>query len=171
MRKIREILTYRYTHGLSLEKTTLAVRKSKGCVYSTCTHFDIYNPLYSAGKFKWRFQSTELGKMTGEMVQRLVKQFFCHFRTSNLVGMGKAVSARRLGIADGCKGSSVATKCIADIIEADSMCKMRKSSKPHGSMEKMFGSSYMILDAFRHTQTGADLQDFYYFDCVFPETL
>src|SRR5690554_676968 len=39
MRKIREILTHRYTHGLSLEKTALAVRKSKGCVYSTCAHF------------------------------------------------------------------------------------------------------------------------------------
>ena len=39
MRKIREILTHRYTHGLSLVKTALAVRKSKGCVYSTCAHF------------------------------------------------------------------------------------------------------------------------------------
>jgi len=39
MRKIREILTHRYTHGLSLENTVLAVRKSKGCFYSTCADF------------------------------------------------------------------------------------------------------------------------------------
>ena len=39
MRKIREILTHRYTHGLSFEKTALAVRKSKGCVYNTCARF------------------------------------------------------------------------------------------------------------------------------------
>jgi transposase len=39
MRKIREILTCRLTHGLSLEKTALAVRKSKGCVYKVCKQF------------------------------------------------------------------------------------------------------------------------------------
>lgn len=39
MRKIREILNHRFTHGLSLEKTALAVKKSKGCVFKTCTQF------------------------------------------------------------------------------------------------------------------------------------
>lgn len=38
MRKIREILTHRYTHGLSLEKTALAGRENKGlCLKHLCT--------------------------------------------------------------------------------------------------------------------------------------
>ena len=40
MRQIREILQYRYTHKLSLEKTALSLRKSKGAVFNICARFE-----------------------------------------------------------------------------------------------------------------------------------
>lgn len=46
MRRIRQILTHRLTHKLSLEQTARTVRKSKGCVYNICSRF-------SSSGLKW----------------------------------------------------------------------------------------------------------------------
>lgn len=61
MRKIPEILTCRLTHGFSLEKTALAVRKSKGCVYRLCSQF-------AAPGLPWPLP----GDMTDEQLEQAV---------------------------------------------------------------------------------------------------
>lgn len=71
MRKIREILTHRFTHGLSFEKTALAVRKSKGCIYSTCTQF-------TASGLPWPLPTD----MTDEQLERAIFQDKCLLQVS-----------------------------------------------------------------------------------------
>lgn len=59
MRKIREILNCRYTYGLSLEKTALAVKKSKGCVHKIGERF-------KASKLPWPLPSDMTDKQLEE---------------------------------------------------------------------------------------------------------